>query len=78
MKVYCEECGREWEGSSNINQRRCYNCINRETRERIDDMLKADIFVKHIKDHLIGMNLSSVICKICGETIDTIYEEEKG
>jgi len=43
-------------------------------------MNKNDAFVKHIQDHLTRDEV--VICKICGETIDTIYrkqltEEEK-
>lgn len=40
---------------------------------------KAIIFVRHIKRHLIQMELENKIrCKICDKDIDKIYEEEKG
>ena len=45
-------------------------------RDRIDTE-KALLFVEHIENHLAKMKLGSkVVCKICGKTIDEIYEEE--
>jgi len=36
---------------------------------------KAEVFVKHIENHLKKENPEwEVICKICGKTIDEIYE----
>lgn len=38
---------------------------------------KALVFVEHIEYHLQDMEIDGkVICKICGKTIDEIYEEE--
>ena len=36
---------------------------------------KSEIFVGHVQNHL--KEDEKVICKICGKTIDEIYEEEK-
>ena len=38
---------------------------------------KNDVFVKHIENHLKAYPGAKVICKICGRTIDQIYQEEK-
>ena len=57
--------------------------------EEIVDNHKSHVFVKHVERHLAEheefarMNLKeklehyNVICKICGKTIDEIYEKEK-
>lgn len=42
---------------------------------------KAEIFVNHIKEHIKQLppeerKYEKVMCKICGKTIDEIYEEE--
>lgn len=43
-------------------------------------MDKANVFVKHIEDHIKEMGIEShggkVVCKICGKDIDTIFKEE--
>ena len=45
------------------------------------DMIRADVFVKHIEGHLADEHVgrsgsrSLVICKICNKTIDEIFEE---
>ena len=39
-------------------------------------MNKAEVFVRHIERHLKEMNLKDVKCKICGKTIEEIYDEE--
>ena len=43
---------------------------------------KNDVFVKHIEDHLRKMyaedhTVRYVCCKICGRTLDEIYEDSK-
>ena len=43
-------------------------------------MEKNDVFVKHIEQHLDEIfkkegKVLAVCCKICGKTIDEIYEE---
>jgi len=42
---------------------------------------RALVFVAHIEDHLKLIfkpeDNAKVICKICGKTIDEIYEEER-
>ena len=38
------------------------------------NMVKARVFVKHIEKHLKAGDV--VCCKICGKTIDLIFEEE--
>jgi len=38
---------------------------------------KATVFVEHIEKHLKELGLKDVVCKICGKTIDEIYEEER-
>ena len=48
----------------------------------VDKMNKNDTFIKHIEKHLKNMTPEQrghgkVMCKICGKTIDEIYEEEK-
>lgn len=42
-------------------------------------MKRNDVFVKHIEDHLmkIGNGTGVVICKICGKTINEIYDDYK-
>lgn len=35
---------------------------------------KADVFVKHIENHLRGLG-HKVVCKICNKTIDEIFRE---
>ena len=38
----------------------------------------SSVFVKHIENHLRELKISDkVACKICGKTIDEIYEEER-
>ena len=45
-------------------------------RDRIDTE-KAIAFVMHIENHLKEMKIDGqVMCKLCGKTIDEIYEEE--
>ena len=45
-------------------------------KDRIDTE-KAIYFVEHIENHLRDLKIDGkVICKICGKTIDEIYEEE--
>ena len=39
------------------------------------DTEKALAFVEHIQEHL--KSSEKVICKICGKTIDEIYEESE-
>lgn len=45
------------------------------------DMIKADVFVNHIKGHLSDTTKFEpgipVICKICNKTIDEIFEEKE-
>ena len=42
-------------------------------------MEEALAFVKHIQRHLHELEIDGkVVCKICGKTIDEIYEEETG
>ena len=39
---------------------------------------KATVFVEHIEKHLKEMGIDGkVMCKICGKTIDEIYDEER-
>jgi len=46
--------------------------------ERYEMILKSEAFVKHIEQHLKDMNIDGkIICKICGKTIDEIYEESR-
>jgi len=51
------------------------------SNERLLDFItkpdKTRIFVNHMENHLLDLNLKGVVCKICGKTIDEIYEEEK-
>lgn len=38
---------------------------------------RSSIFVKHIENHLTELGIDGkVICKICGKSVDEIYEEE--
>ena len=54
--------------------------IEKQGKETIEgdiiplNMVKARIFVKHIENHLRAGEM--VCCKICGKTIDHIFEEE--
>ena len=52
-----------------------------KVEEKINDKSieadKAVMFVKHIKDHIIEMEIGGeVICAICEKTIDEIYDEQ--
>jgi len=39
---------------------------------------KGTVFVEHIKKHLEELNIDGeVVCKICGKSVDEIYEEWK-
>lgn len=38
---------------------------------------KGTAFVEHIETHLDEMDLETVICKICGKTVDEIWDEYK-
>jgi len=38
-------------------------------------MNKGTVFIRHIQQHLAGNEV--VICKICGKTVEQIYEEYK-
>lgn len=53
----------------------------RMRREKYKHMRKALIFVEHVEEHLKIMYPSEmnakVMCKICGKTIDEIYEEDE-
>ena len=42
---------------------------------QVRDTEKSIVFVQHIENHLKDTG-QFVICKICGKTIDEIYEEE--
>ena len=50
--------------------------MNDEEKEELK-IRKAVLFVEHIESHLGSLNKTNVICKICGKTIDEIYNEEK-
>lgn len=51
-----------------------------ETEKDVKNMdIKAEkcvAFVRHIEDHLVKMGKENVICKICGKTIDEIWNAE--
>jgi len=48
--------------------------MHREQKIRTE---KALAFVEHIENHLRELKIEGkVVCKICGKTIDEIYEEE--
>ena len=50
--------------------------MNEEEKEEMK-VKKAVLFVEHIEQHLVMNKPDVVICKICGKTIDEIYEEER-
>ena len=37
---------------------------------------RSSVFVKHIENHLKPQYGEEVVCKICGKTIDEIFEQE--
>ena len=49
--------------------------MNDEEQEEMR-IKKAVLFVEHIESHLGSLNKKNVICKICGKTIDEIYDEQ--
>jgi len=55
-----------------------------ELQSRLEQAQKATVFVRHIERHLRKMEEEQelyhtlvVICKICGKTIDEIFDEDK-
>jgi len=43
--------------------------------DETEDAKRALVFVRHIERHLEEGRGGKVVCKICGKTIDEIYEE---
>jgi hypothetical protein len=48
---------------------------NAKLKAQLDRAMKGYVFVEHIQWHLDPSQ--HVICKICGKSVDEIYEDEK-
>ena len=75
----CRKCGKElagWEEDNFFNK--CSDC-NDEYVRWLAGKTKEQLFVKHIEKHLKDLDMSGqcVCCKICGKTIDEIYQDIK-
>ena len=73
----CRKCGKEledWEIDNFVNK--CSKC-NDEYVRWLNGKTKEQLFVKHIEQHLKELSLQNVCCKICGKTIDEIYQDSK-
>ena len=81
MEFTCPNCGVTIQQSNDTGK--VINIISTRMNEEEKEELrvrKAVLLVEHIENHLKEEGITShegkVICKICGKTIDEIYEEE--
>jgi len=79
--IYCPYCGAGaildyddgWDGENEYQ----HFWLVKVGEYTPNQYVKSRIFVRHIENHLKEMDISGkVMCKICGKTIDEIYEEE--
>jgi len=79
--IFCPYCGRRalldydegWDGE----EEHPHFWLAKVEEYTPNQYVKSRVFVRHIENHLKDKEISGkVMCKICGKTIDEIYEEE--